>query len=180
MPASNIDDSPIFTGLARELHEMTLEDIAQGKAREAISGISDVVRGTGSAIPPAGDAKLNAYRAQVESDRQAGYTGPVLDVINRAGKSRLLNNAPLWSPYEISLLLWISPREGLDEKHPSAGLDLYRETLDKFGQQGLLDRIKADGSVVLSAKGRAFINMLLSTPLPVLQIVDPRTGAVVL
>lgn len=147
-PTSRPDDFPLYTGLARDLHEMTLEDIANGKAREAISGITDVVRGT--AIPPAGCAA----------------SAPIKAYANQARRSLL------WTPYEIRLLLDIN----IGAERVEVDSEVRRAALARFHDEGLIDRLDFRA---LTPKGQAFINMLLSTPLPVLQIVDPRTGNVV-
>jgi hypothetical protein len=79
-----------------------------------------------------------------------------------------------WSPLEIELLLKayyyeIEPKDIITRAH-SCGVEqlLRSELID-------LDVIKIKGSYTITEKGKAFIEMLLNTPLPTLKWIDPRT-----
>ncbi|WP_226623101.1 winged helix-turn-helix domain-containing protein [Brucella anthropi] len=51
----------------------------------------------------------------------------------------------------------------------------YKSTVDELVKLGLLERIEF-GFVQSTERGRAYLDMVLATPLPVPGFYDPRTG----
>ncbi len=78
------------------------------------------------------------------------------------------------TPLELDLLMWVYTHDG--EPHPALGdparVEAYSAAMAKFTFEGIAGIV--DGKVVLGERGKIWVAMILDTPMPVSQWIDPR------
>jgi hypothetical protein len=76
------------------------------------------------------------------------------------------------TPYELSILMhhYTSPC-----RHDNYHTVLYNDIVNRFREDGILNV----GPVSVTEKGIAFINMILSVPMPEPAWIDPRTKDII-
>jgi hypothetical protein len=82
---------------------------------------------------------------------------------------RLETEMSSWSPHDINVMLH---HYCVKSKWPYGATDAYKASLEHLHHYGLIDR--ADEFSAPTDKGRAFIELILNTPVPVAKFVDPR------
>lgn len=75
----------------------------------------------------------------------------------------------MWSPFDIKLILHCYSSH---DQFPQSHAPIFLERLGAIMDQGLVEYI--DGIPRTTKLGEAFVELLLSTPVPVVHYADPR------
>jgi hypothetical protein len=61
------------------------------------------------------------------------------------------------------------------ERHPRVTAPAVQETLEQYCKDGIFERLEAEPFFRVTEKGEAWLRMIIDTPYPKKQWIDPRT-----
>lgn len=81
------------------------------------------------------------------------------------------------SPLAVEMLIWFCTRAPEAGPFANWSLQPQQEITSWFHRQGVIDR--GDESARATDKGRAWLSLILNTPMPAQSWIDPRNGKTV-